>query len=189
MLVPMKQRLAAARSFEDAAWVILNDVVALHGAEFGTLQFPVGDHLLLAAFRGFRPPFLEAFQRVSKDDGCVCGQTLRRGSTVVVPDVEQNAEFAPFLRIAREAGYRAVQSTPLLLSDGTLMGLVSTHFSGVHEPTNIEMQILAEYSIVAAERLSQLLGDASLEDEAEKMSRKIYGDSPGSAVSPTAAWT
>jgi GAF domain-containing protein len=93
---------------------------------------------------------------------------------VVVPDVEQNAEFAPFLRIAREAGYRAVQSTPLFLGDGTLMGLVSTHFSNVHEPTQIEMQILAEYSVIAAERLRQLLGHASLEDEAEKMSRKIY---------------
>ena len=174
MLVPMQQRLVATHTFEGAAWVILNDVVALHGAEFGTLQLPVGDHLLLAAHRGFKPPFLKAFQRVSKNDGCVCGQTLRRGSTVVVPDVEQNAEFAPFLRIAREAGYRAVQSTPLFLGDGTLMGLVSTHFSNVHEPTQIEMQILAEYSVIAAERLRQLLGHASLEDEAEKMSRKIY---------------
>jgi GAF domain-containing protein len=174
MLAPMQQRLIATQTFEAAAWIILDDVVALHGAEFGTLQLPVGDHLLLAAHRGFKPPFLKAFQRVSKDDGCVCGQTLRRGSTVVVPDVEQNAEFAPFLLFAREAGYRAVQSTPLLLKDGTLMGLVSTHFSSVHEPTQIEMQILREYSAIAAERLRQLLGGASLEDEAEKMSRKIY---------------
>lgn len=174
MLAPMRQRLSQARTFEQAAWVILDDVVALHGAEFGTLQFPVDDHLLLAAHRGFKPPFLKTFERVSKDDGCACGQALRNGATVVVADVEQNAQYAPFVQVAREAGYRAVQTTPMFLRDGTLMGVVSTHFSNIHEPTRIEMQILKEYSTAAAERLRELLHETSLASAAEKMSRKIY---------------
>ena len=174
MLAPMQQRLFAAHTFEKAAWVILDDVVALHGAEFGTLQFPARGDLLLAAHRGFKPPFLKVFQRVSKDDGCVCGQALRRGCTVVVPDVEQDADFAAFRQAAREAGFRAVQSTPLLLRDGTLMGLVSTHFSRVHEPTRIEMQVLKEYGAIAAERLRHLLDGGSLQSHAENMRRKLY---------------
>jgi GAF domain-containing protein len=180
MLAPMRQRLSRARTFEQAAWVILDDVVALHGAEFGTLQFPVDDYLLLAAHRGFKAPFLKTFERVSKDDGCACGQALRNGATVVVADVEQNAQYAPFVQVAREAGYRAVQTTPMFLRDGTLMGVASTHFSNVHVPTRIEMQILKEYSAVAAERLRELLRDASLASAAEKMSRKIYKPIQGS---------
>lgn len=174
MLAPMLQRLFQARTFQQGAWVILDDVIALHGAEFGTLQFPVDDHLLLVAHRGFKTPFLETFERVSKADGCSCGQALRHGATVVVADIEQDAEFAPFVQVAREAGYRAVQTTPMFLRDGTLMGVVSTHFSNIHEPTRIEMQILKEYSTAAAERLRELLHETSLASAAEKMSRKIY---------------
>lgn len=182
MLAPMLQRLSQARTFEQAAWVILDDVVALHGAEFGTLQFPVDDHPLLAAHRGFKAPFLKTFERVTKDDGCACGQALRNGATVVVSDVQQNAEYAPFVQVARDAGYRAVQTTPMFLRDGTLMGVVSTHFSNVHEPARIEMQILKEYSAAAAIRLRELLRDASLASAAEKMSQKIYKAIPGSGA-------
>ena len=174
LLAPMQQRLMASSSFDKAAWLILDDVMALHGAEFGSLQFLVGDELLLVAHRGFRDPFLKTFQRVNKDDGCVCGRALRKRRTVVVADVETDTEYAPFRDVARGAGYRSVQSTPLFLKSGAFMGVVSTHFVNVHQPTKIEMNILRDYSIIAAERLHQLIGTGSFIDCAKKMNRKLY---------------
>ena len=57
MLAQMTARLLQRRTFEDAIHVILEDVIALHGAEFGNVQLPLGDELVIAArspFKGVR---------------------------------------------------------------------------------------------------------------------------------------
>lgn len=168
----------AARTFDKTVWVILDDVIALHGAEFGNLQLPIGDELMIAAQRGFKAPFLHAFERVKAADPSVCGRALRDGRPLVIADVEEDPSFAPFRHVAREAGYRAVQSAPLLTKDSQVMGVVSTHFANVHAPTQIEMLLLREYSVLAAERLGQLGIVASFADSATRMIRKIYPTVP-----------
>jgi hypothetical protein len=93
---------------------------------------------------------------------------------VVVSDVEEDADFAEFLKDARAAGFRAVQSTPLFTSDGLLLGIVSTHFANVHEPTPIELKTLQSYCVVAAEHAYRLLGNAVLDDKAKEMHAAMY---------------
>jgi hypothetical protein len=61
MLEQMKSRLHAKKRFETAIETILDDVIALHGAEFGDLQLPVEGELLMVAQRGLSPRFLKAF--------------------------------------------------------------------------------------------------------------------------------
>ena len=168
----MRVRLLAAQTFEQTVARILSDIIDLHGAEFGNVQLPVGDELVIAAQRGFRGPFLKTFERVRSDDDCACGRALRDGQTVVITDVEEDEEYAPFRQIAREAGYRAVQSTPLFAADHVFIGVVSTHFANVHRPTKIEMETLTQYAVVAANRLHELAGD-SLSSKALAMSRKV----------------
>jgi hypothetical protein len=51
---------------------------------------------------------------VRKDDGCACGRAIQKGQQIVIHDVEAEEAFAPFRKAAAEAGYRAVQSTPLI---------------------------------------------------------------------------
>jgi GAF domain-containing protein len=178
MLAQMTLRLLQKRTFEEAIHVILDDVIALHGAEFGNVQLPIGDELVIVAQVGLSKPFLKAFRRVSKDDGCACGRALRLGASVVVADVEKDIEFAPFVEDARRAGYRAVQTTPFFARSGNLVGLVSTHFAHAHEPTPIEMQTLKAYGGVAGEHAYRLLGDVGLATKAEQMSEKLYDSYP-----------
>jgi GAF domain-containing protein len=196
MLAHMTLRLLQKRTFEDAIHVILEDVIALHGAEFGNVQLPLGDELVIAAQYGLPKPFLKAFKRVGKDDGSACGRALRLGVSVVVADVEKDIEYAPFVKDAKAAGYRAVQSTPFFTKAGNLLGLVSTHFAHAHEPTPIEMQTLKLYGGIAAEHVYNLLGDVALATKAEQMSERLYNSrsadrrsearrrSPGAPTSP-----
>jgi GAF domain-containing protein len=169
--------LLQKRTFEEAIHVILDDVIALHGAEFGNVQLPIGDELVIAAQAGLSKPFLKAFRRVRKDDGCACGRALRLGAPVIVADVEKDIEYAAFVEDARRAGYRAVQTTPFFTRNGNLVGLVSTHFAQAHEPTPIEMQTLKTYGGVAAEHAYRLLGDVALAIKAQQMSEKLYNSS------------
>ena len=57
MLEQMRGRLRAKKTFETAIEGILDDVVALHGAEFGDVQLPIGNELVIVAQRGLRPNF------------------------------------------------------------------------------------------------------------------------------------
>ena len=174
MLQQMTSRLHAKKTFEGAINAILDDVVALHGAEFGDIQLPVGDELVLVAQRGLGRPFLEEFKRVNKDDGCACGQALQAGKPVVIRDIQEDESYAPFRAIARASGYRSVQSTPLFTENGVFLGMISTLFASPHQPTAIEMQSLEQYAGIAAAYLVELIGVSSLALKAEQMSDALY---------------
>jgi GAF domain-containing protein len=174
VLEQMSKRLHARSSFEDAVAVILDDAVALHGAEFGNVQLAARDYLVIAVQRGFKAPFLEFFREVRADAGCACGRALRTGHTIVIEDTEADEEFAPYRAVARAAGFRGVTATPLLTRKNILIGTVSTYFVNVHAPTPIEIETLRSYSVIAAEFLHHLLGDELLEAKASLMSRRLH---------------
>ena len=92
----MTRRLFLSRTFEGAVHTILDDVIALLGAEYGNVQLSIGDELVIAAQRGLSADFLKTFRRVKKDDGSACGRALRLGETVIIRDVENDPEFAAF---------------------------------------------------------------------------------------------
>ncbi len=140
------------------------------------MQLPIEDELAIVAQRGLSADFLKTFQRVRRDDASACGRALCLGVPVVIMNVEEDADFAVFRQEAKSAGFRAVQSTPMITGRGDLLGIVSTHFVGVHEPTSIEMQTLQRYGRVAAEYGYMLLDEsyASLAAKAEQMSAELY---------------
>jgi GAF domain-containing protein len=170
----MTRRLRENRTFEGTIQTILDDVIALLGAEYGNIQLSIGDELAIVAQRGLSPDFLRTFRRVKTDDGSACGQALRLGGTVIIRDVETDLEFAAFRSDAKRAGFRSVQSTPIITKVGNLMGMVSTHFANVHEPTELEMWTLKSYAVAAAEHLYQLLGDVPLAIKAKQMNDELY---------------
>jgi GAF domain len=175
MLAQMTQRLCAKRTFEDVIQTILDDAIALHGAEYGNVQLPIGDELAIAAQRSLSAAFLKTFL-VKQDDGCACGRALRLGTTVIIADVEKDPEFAAFRIDAKLAGFCSVQSTSFFTKCGNLLGLVSTHFAPVHEPTPIEIETLKVYGVVAADYVFKLLGDVTLATKAQQMSEKLDSD-------------
>jgi GAF domain-containing protein len=170
----MIERLLAARNFEDAVRTILDDIIALHGSEYGNLQLASGGDLVIVAHRGFKLPLLAAFRRVNKDHYSACGRAFRLGHQIVIHDVEADEGFAQLRKIAREAGFRAVQSTPLITSAGTVLGVVSTHFTRPHTPSFIEIQTLKEYGAAACDFAYSFLKDGELGVRAEQMSAKLY---------------
>jgi hypothetical protein len=174
MLDQMTRRLQAHNTFEAAIECLLDDVIALHGAEFGDVQISVADELVIVAQRGLSAAFLNAFRRVGVNDGCACGRALRSGQPIVVEDVMLDDEFKPFRSDALAAGYRGVQSTPLFTRARVLVGVVSTLFANPHAPSSIEMETLKAYSGIAADHVSSLQGTGGLASNALAMSDRLY---------------
>ena len=103
MIDQLMARLRLCRTFDGAIESILDDTVALHGAEYGDLQLRDGNALLIVAQRNLPKEFLETFRKVRPEHGSACARALATRTTVVIRDVEQDPEYASFREAARQA--------------------------------------------------------------------------------------
>ena len=63
LITGMIQRLLEQTTVEGAIQTILDDVSAMHGAEYGNVQIPIGNELAIVAQRGLSVEFLRIFGR------------------------------------------------------------------------------------------------------------------------------
>src|ERR1700730_2945597 len=118
MTEALRQRLATSAETHLVCEALLQQSLALTGAPLGNVQlvdWRAGE-LHVVAQLGFQPGFLGFFARVNYQDSCACARALATRAPIVVGDVMSDAAFAPYRDIADRAGFRAVQSTPLISS-------------------------------------------------------------------------
>jgi signal transduction histidine kinase/CheY-like chemotaxis protein len=142
----------------DCLQQILATAMALGGATRGNVQLLDRDTraLVIAAQQGFEAPFLTFFAHVA-DDGSACAAAMRTGGQTVVEDVATSEIFVGqrSLQVMIEAGARAVISTPLIGSDGSVLGMVSVHFPAPHRPSERELHFLGLLGRQAADYLER----------------------------------
>jgi GAF domain-containing protein len=119
----------------------------LLGADKGNIQVLDAKQgaLKIVASRGFKQDFLDFFSEVSAADGSACGKALQSGNRIVIEDVESDTLFILLRAVARAAGFRAVQSTPILSRGGAPLGMLSTHFRLPHRPSELDLLLLDLY--------------------------------------------
>ena len=174
LLGEMAKRVMGTRTFEETIQTILDDVIAFHGAQYGFVQLPVGDDLVIAAQRDFGPQFLRMIRHLKKDNGFSCGRAQRDGQSIVVADVEKDPDYALYRNAVKEAGFRSVQSTPFVTEDGKLIAIVSVYFAAPDRAKRSEGGAFHLYSNVAAEQAQELLGGATIAAKAAQMSDELY---------------
>lgn len=134
---------------------LVDEAIAVTGADMGNLQLvDTTGALRIAASRGFDIPFLAFFAVVHGNDFSACGTALKEADRIVVPDVERSPIFAGQRSgdVLREAGVRAVQSTPLRGRAGNLVGMISTHWHSAWVPNDDRLK-----------RLDSMIGRAASE--------------------------
>ena len=140
----------------------LSEALAITGQSLGNVQlidWKMG-HLEIMAQQGFDEEFLACFPRVTLRDGCACGRALLNRETVVLDDVTSDARFLPFRNIAERAGFKAVQSTPLLSSSGALVWILSTH--GQSAPTAEQLGSITSLAIRTANSILRARAEKSV---------------------------
>ncbi len=83
-------------------------------------------------------------------DCSACARALQSGKRIIIADVQADADYASIRATAAAAGYRAVQSTPLIGHDGSVLGMLSTHYANPYQPTARELALLDMYCRLAA---------------------------------------
>jgi PAS domain S-box-containing protein len=185
----LSARLWSMRSQRDGLDEMLAATMEMLGADFGNVQLldETRSALTIEAQRGFSQDFLDFFREVSADRASTCGRALRTGERIIVEDVEADASFAPMRHVCRAAGFRAVQSTPLLGRDGRPLGMISTHFRAVHRPSEQELRRLDLYARQASDFIERCRADeavhrAQAQREAELADTKLLASVSAESV-------
>jgi hypothetical protein len=91
-------------------------------ADMGSMQtFHREQHeLRLLIARGFHSQSVSFWERVNRHTATSCGRALAVGRRVIVPDIECSEFMAGSadLNVSRQAGIRAMHSTPLISRSG-----------------------------------------------------------------------
>ena len=153
---------------------ILSAAESISGSDKGNIQLlgKTGE-LRIEAQHGFSPKFLEFFNAVDDHDTSACGAALKTCERVVVEDVERSPVFAgtPALRIMLNAGVRAVQSTPMISRTGALVGMLSTHYSQPHVPSERDLRLIDLLARQAADLIEKFRADEQLRVSNEALRR------------------
>jgi len=122
----------------------LSNSLLLTNARLGNVQLMDWQSgcLTIAAQFGFRAEFLSFFRSVKAESGSACGRAVKERHSIIIEDVLTDPDFAPYRAMALKAGYRAVQSTPIISRSGAFFGVMSTHFPVIHRPTDGQMREL-----------------------------------------------
>ena len=147
---------------------VLAAAIRITDAERGNIQImdSTTNTLRIAVQRGFSAPFLEFFQSVDARSPSASGAALAAAERVVVGDVRESQVFAgqPSQKVLLDAGVVAVQSTPLVASDGRVLGMLSTHYGQRHTPAGRVLRSLDLLARQAADYLERTRAEQALRE-------------------------
>ena len=165
----VSSKLWRKRDLRQALREILAGAIELLGADMGTIRILDTQGVLkIEAHQGFKRELLDFFE-VSAAGDSPCGIALRSGKRMVIEDVEANNLFTPFRPFARAAGYRAMQSTPIVNREGVPLGMLATHFRSAHKPDEQELHLLDLYVRQAADIIERHKVDDALRESEERL--------------------
>jgi PAS domain S-box-containing protein len=162
----LSTRLLAADNLSTALDDVLENAIVTSGADFGNIQLynaQVGA-LEIVAHRGFGPDFLDYFRLVRVDEGSACAQAMQSGQRIIIEDVVLDPTYERHRRIAAAAGYRAVQSTPLKSRNGSILGMLSTHFRLPQRVPERNQRLLDLYARHAADLIERIRIEQTLKE-------------------------
>lgn len=148
---------------------IMDTAIAVVDAERGTLHLLEGDSLRIVAQHGHQPAFLRYFVN-AENRPSTCNEALRSGERVVIPDVENNPMFTgtASLIVLREAGIRAVQSTPITSRSGAVLGILTTHWRVPHSPDEQDLWRIDLLARQAADLIESARADKALRESEQR---------------------
>lgn len=169
-LQDVSTKLIQADDIESLYDKILETAVAVMRADFASFQMLVPDRghgaeLRLLGHRGFDPVGVLVWEWVDRTAGSTCGMALRSGGRCVVRDIERCEEMpASDQKLYLDAGVRSAQTTPLVSRSGELIGMISTHWRELHEPSENEFRALDVLARQTADLIERMGHEAALEE-------------------------
>ena len=143
-LSELARRLAVTHDLAPALEAILQTFVDLHGGQHGlfALYDELTGCLSIGASVGLDEAALAPVRKIVPGPAAgATGTAFFTRQRVIVEDIESDTRFDSLRRNARQTGFRAVHSTPVLTRDGEILGVLSVYFDAPRVPTLHEMNL------------------------------------------------
>jgi len=166
---------------EQALYSKLVDAAAcIMHSDFATMQIlypergPRGELRLLAS-RGLSAEGEKIWEWVGFDTGSTCGQALRTGKRAIASDVATCDFLAGTAGMTAllDAGIRSGQSTPLVSRSGRMLGMISSHWSQPHTPTERDLRLLDILARQAADLIERKQAEQALRESQRRLQEII----------------
>ncbi|MCE4224884.1 response regulator [Methylobacterium sp. C25] len=162
---------------------IVDAAVSITGSQFGTMQLLCprghasghGGELQLLCSRGIPSDAIGFWQWVSPAARSSCTLALKSGRRAIISDFEKWDDIAGTedLLAFRRAGIRSAQTTPLLSRSGRLLGMISTHWSTPHQPSERDLRLLDIVARQAADLLERTIAEEALRAREQELARTV----------------
>ena len=159
---------------------VLEWAIAETHADFGDIQLVHrrDGSLRIVAQHGFDAPFLQFF-RIVKEDESSCAATMKQAKQIVVRDVTSSPLFKESARrVMLEQEVLACQSTPIVSSEGWVIGIISTHYRRPMRPTERQLRRVAEMARYVGELLERHALSVSTSIDVSALVDEIRDGSP-----------
>ena len=138
---------------------LLNAATTIMHSEIGSIQLliPEKNELLLLTWKGLDEQTTKFWEWVKIGANTICNVAFKTNKRAIVPDIE-TCDFlkeSENLQAYRSAGIRAGQATPLITRSGHIVGVISTFWPTVHEPSDRELNLLDVLARQAADLLER----------------------------------
>ena len=151
-----------------ALWIMRSDYATMQVLHPGR-----GSHgeLHLIASRGLDEAAKQRFEWVSAKDATTCARALQTKARVIAPDLVQCEFMAGSAGQAAllEVGIRASQTTPLISRSGKTLGMMSTHWSEPHQPSERDFRLLDILARQAADLIERSQAGEALRDSERQL--------------------
>jgi len=161
----LSSRLPDAGPLREQFRMIVAALAHFHGATRGIVSLwdAAAGCLTLQACLGFDELAQQRLACRKPGEGA-CGLAWAARQRVVIADTETDERFAAWRGFAKEQGFRAVHSTPLLGQDGAVLGVISIHLDTPREPTERELALADICARKAAVFCERARAQAALEE-------------------------
>ena len=160
---------------------IVDAAITITRSQFGTMQLlcPQGDpsghagKLNLLCSRGLPEESVIFWEWVSPEAHSSCTKALKSGRREIVSDFEEWDAIADTedLLAFRRTGIRSAQTTPLFSRDGHLLGMISTHWSEAHTPSERDLRLLDILARQAADLLERTIVEEARRAREQELDR------------------
>ncbi|MGI4728702.1 MAG: GAF domain-containing protein [Janthinobacterium lividum] len=131
---------------------IVDTAMALTQADMGSIQLFQSEkgRLKLVTWRGFHPDAAAFWKYVPADGLSSYGRALHGEVRTMIRDADHDPRVAGTedLWFYQICGIKAMQSTPLVSRSGKIIGMFSTHWKKLHEPTEHQLGLLVLFNAI-----------------------------------------
>ena len=169
-------RLIVAHGTEALYDEILDAALAIVHADLASIQMARPDQgapgeLKLLGHRGFSAQAAKRWEWVGPNSRTTCGQALRTGRKVVVPDIRLCDFLAGSEDLAAmlDAGIHAAQTLPLISRSGALLGMLTTYWRQPHELSPNELRSLDVLARMAADLIERTRAEEVIRENRQRL--------------------